>query len=175
MINFVAEGTIEEGMLSVSKFKNSLFSGVLDGGEREVFLGGSRLTRFMETVQKTTAARTVPAVVQKEEPNVTVRTGDEQPAPRAAVAGPSTGGTPGTLDPWAGLLQTGLTLLERLAAASRTPSDQPPRDSASCTATRPRRSGCRRGRRGDVHRHTGTFALSSSNQFFSYGPRWVPE
>jgi superfamily II DNA/RNA helicase len=36
VVNFVAEGTIEEGMLSVLKFKKSLFAGVLDGGEREV-------------------------------------------------------------------------------------------------------------------------------------------
>ena len=38
------QGTIEEGMLSVLQFKKSLFAGVLDGGERSVFLGGSRLT-----------------------------------------------------------------------------------------------------------------------------------
>ena len=52
VVNFVAQGTIEEGMLSVLKFKKSLFAGVLDGGEKEVFLGGSRLTRFMETVER---------------------------------------------------------------------------------------------------------------------------
>jgi superfamily II DNA or RNA helicase len=126
VINFVAEGTIEEGMLSVLKFKKSLFAGVLDGGEREVFLGGSRLTRFMETVEKTAAAISEPAVVQKDEPTVAERAGDEQPAARGAVAQPSTPGTPGVLDPWAGLLQTGLTLLEQLAAVSRTPPEQRP-------------------------------------------------
>jgi SNF2 family DNA or RNA helicase len=42
VVNFVAQGTIEEGMLGVLKFKKSLFAGVLDGGEKEVFLGGSR-------------------------------------------------------------------------------------------------------------------------------------
>src|SRR5262249_38661516 len=56
VVNFVAQATIEEGMLSVLKFKRSLFAGVLDGGEKEVFLGGSRLKRFMETVQKATTA-----------------------------------------------------------------------------------------------------------------------
>ena len=56
VVNFVAQGTIEEGMLSVLKFKKSLFAGVLDGGETEVFLGGSRLNKFMETVESATKA-----------------------------------------------------------------------------------------------------------------------
>jgi len=60
----VAQGTIEEGMLSLLKFKKSLFAGVLDGGEKEVFLGGSRLNRFMETVEKATTA--IPAAVVEE-------------------------------------------------------------------------------------------------------------
>ena len=54
VVNFVAQGTIEEGMLGVLKFKKSLFAGVLDGGQKEVFLGGSRLKKFMETVEQTT-------------------------------------------------------------------------------------------------------------------------
>ena len=54
VVNFVAQGTIEEGMLSVLRFKKSLFAGVLDGGETEVFLGGSRLNKFMETVESAT-------------------------------------------------------------------------------------------------------------------------
>src|ERR1700736_6243281 len=56
VVNFVAQGTIEEGMLGVLKFKQSLSAGVLDGGEKEVFLGGSRLNKFMETVEKATTA-----------------------------------------------------------------------------------------------------------------------
>lgn len=36
VVNFVSTGTIEEGMLSVIKFKKSLFAGALDGGDREV-------------------------------------------------------------------------------------------------------------------------------------------
>ena len=58
VVNFVAEGTIEEGMLSVLAFKKSLFAGVLDGGAREVFLGGSRLKRFLESVEAVTTAST---------------------------------------------------------------------------------------------------------------------
>jgi len=39
VVNFVARGTIEEGMLAVLKFKKSLFAGVLDAGEANVDLG----------------------------------------------------------------------------------------------------------------------------------------
>jgi len=124
VVNFVAEGTIEEGMLSVLKFKKSLFAGVLDGGEREVFLGGSRLTRFMETVEQTTSAITGPAVVQGAEGKTAgtdvVEGTDARVAARAPVAAPV------PADPWVGLLQTGLTLLEQLAVASRTPPDARP-------------------------------------------------
>ncbi len=56
VVNFVSQGTIEEGMLGVLKFKKSLFAGVLDSGEKEVFLGGSRLNKFMETVESATSA-----------------------------------------------------------------------------------------------------------------------
>jgi superfamily II DNA/RNA helicase len=67
VVNFVAQGTIEEGMLGVLKFKKSLFAGVLDGGEREVFLGGSRLNKFMETVESATSAIPEPLIEDAEE------------------------------------------------------------------------------------------------------------
>jgi len=54
VVNFVAQGTIEHGMLSLLSFKQSLFSGVLDKGKDEVFLGGTRLKRFMDSVDKAT-------------------------------------------------------------------------------------------------------------------------
>lgn len=54
VVNFVAEGTIEQRMLSLLAFKKSLFSGVLDGGDSEVFLGGTRLSKFMESVEAVT-------------------------------------------------------------------------------------------------------------------------
>jgi hypothetical protein len=49
-INLVAQGTIEEGILSLLAFKKSLFAGALDGGDNEVFLGGTRLAKFMAGV-----------------------------------------------------------------------------------------------------------------------------
>src|ERR1700724_919965 len=54
VINFVAKGTIEEGMLSVLAFKRSLSEGILDGGSGEISLGGSRLNRFMKEVENVT-------------------------------------------------------------------------------------------------------------------------
>ena len=56
VINFIAKGTIEEGMLGLLKFKKSMFAGVLDGGKNEVFLGGTRLKQFMDSVEKTTTS-----------------------------------------------------------------------------------------------------------------------
>jgi len=113
VVNFIAQGTIEEGMLSVLKFKKSLFAGVLDGGESSVFLGGSRLTRFMETVQKTTTAIAEPVIAE----------------PESAVHDDGPGSFRATpADPWAALMQTGVTLLEQLAAASRVSSSEPGRD-----------------------------------------------
>jgi len=55
VIHFVSEGTIEEGMLKLLSFKKSLFSGVLDGRENNVFFGGTRLKRFMESVEQATS------------------------------------------------------------------------------------------------------------------------
>ncbi len=54
VVNFVAQGTIEHGMLSLLSFKKSLFAGILEDGQDEVFLGGSRLKRFMDSVEKAT-------------------------------------------------------------------------------------------------------------------------
>ena len=115
VINFIAEGTIEEGMLSVLAFKKSLFAGVLDGGEREVFLGGSRLSRFMETVEKTTTAIGQSADSGREG----VR--EAKSEPRIAVA--STAPAAGSVSGWAAVVQTGAALLEQLVAASHTPGD----------------------------------------------------
>ncbi|MGH8291675.1 MAG: SNF2-related protein [Steroidobacteraceae bacterium] len=66
VVNFVAEGTIEQRMLSLLAFKKSLFAGVLDGGDSEVFLGGTRLSKFMESVEAVTrisSAEAPPAAV----------------------------------------------------------------------------------------------------------------
>jgi len=56
VVNFVGQGSIEEGMLSVLAFKKSLFAGVLDGGETDVFLQGTRLSQFMKSVEQVAGA-----------------------------------------------------------------------------------------------------------------------
>jgi hypothetical protein len=62
----VAQGTIEHGMLQVLSFKKSLFAGVLDGGKDEVFFGGTRLKKFMESVEKVTSSIPEPMPAQAE-------------------------------------------------------------------------------------------------------------
>lgn len=150
VLNFVAQGTIEEGMLAVLKFKKSLFAGVLDSGEKEVFLGGSRLNKFMETVESATSA--IPeALIEDAEEALRVPP-DEQAGParrrrpprrpleveaeaeEEAVGGtgvsPVAGTVQPTTDPWTGLLQSGMALLQQLAgtndAGTPTPSRQGP-------------------------------------------------
>jgi len=54
VINFIAKGTIKEGMLSILAFKRSLASGILDSGGSEISMGGSRLNRFMKDVESVT-------------------------------------------------------------------------------------------------------------------------
>jgi superfamily II DNA or RNA helicase len=117
VVNLVAKGTIEEGMLSLLKFKKSLFAGVLDGGDAEVSMGGSRLTRFMETVTAATAE--IPATPMAEAQDAAEarrelatpkpdRQPDDSTAPTAAAA-----------DPWTGLLQAGMGLVRQMVDASR--------------------------------------------------------
>jgi len=139
VVNFVAQGTIEEGMLSVLKFKRSLFAGVLDGGKKDVFLGGSRLNKFMESVEKATSAippqemlddaaealHRAPMEGDEEEPRPSRRRGRPgragQPGTAPTGAGaPAAGGMPGPAvdDPWSGLLQVGMALLQQLAGAA---------------------------------------------------------
>ncbi len=62
VVHFIAQGTIEEGILGLLSFKQSMFAGVLDGGQDEVFLGGTRLNRFMESVEKAAQATPSPSV-----------------------------------------------------------------------------------------------------------------
>ncbi|MFO0969425.1 MAG: DEAD/DEAH box helicase [Gemmataceae bacterium] len=110
-INFVAQGTIEEGMLGVLQFKKSLFAGVLDGGEKEVFLGGSRLTKFMETVEKTTTAIPQPRAEDeyRSAPQLSAAQRTRKPVAPAQVA---------AADPWAGLMQAGLDFVKQLASGA---------------------------------------------------------
>lgn len=120
VVSFVAKGTIEEGMLSVLGFKRSLFAGVLDGGEREVFLGGSRLKRFMESVENVTADMPAPLVEEAVEPAAAERAAAGESADGDSdVVVASTSPRPAA-DPLSSLLRTGLELLTQFASAAGT-------------------------------------------------------
>jgi superfamily II DNA or RNA helicase len=141
VINFVARGTIEEGMLEVLRFKKSLFAGVLDCGEKEVFLGGSRLNKFMETVESATSA--IPeALLEDAEEALQTSPGDPgELGPAAARRGrrrlaqlpvgaehegeddetPTPAVGPRISDTWTGLLQSGMALLQQLVNPGKGP------------------------------------------------------
>jgi hypothetical protein len=133
VVNFVAKGTIEEGMLSVLAFKRSLSAGILDGGSSEISLGGSRLNRFMKDVENVTGSMgeseavtpaeevtnvvTVDTAQSTEEANVDMGVGargtafaraDGAEAPPFAVGA----------DPWQALAQVGAQFVAALAAAN---------------------------------------------------------
>ena len=128
VINFVAKGTIEEGILSVLAFKRSLSVGVLDGGIGEISLGGSRLNCFMKDVENVTGrmgegeavtpAEEVRSIVAADAVGPTdadVNTGETAVArTNGAGAPPRETGT----DPWHALLQVGAQFVAALAAAN---------------------------------------------------------
>jgi len=132
VINFVAKGTIEEGMLSVLAFKRSLSAGILDGGSGEISLGGSRLNRFMKDVENVTGRMgESEAVTPAEEVgNRAVAADDAGPAEDTkadAVIGAgdiacsnesaiSRSDPPS--DPWLALVQVGAQFVAALAAAN---------------------------------------------------------
>lgn len=153
VINFVAQGTIEQGMLDVIKFKRSLFAGVLDKGEKEVFLGGSRLNKFMEQVEATTTAIPEAMLEDAEEALYEApheggdaspwqrRDNGKKPQRSKRPAGPAvvvphlaadeedepvagSSGVAPSSDPWNALLQTGMALLQQFTA---TPTNTGPR------------------------------------------------
>lgn len=133
IVNYVAKGSIEEGMLSVHAFKRSLSAGILDGGGAEVSLGGSRLSRFMKDVENVTGlmgdgeamapaeeAAQVAALELAAPAGATTADADTA----AAMPAPGAAGTDQELaaantDPWSGLLRFGA----ELAAAMTSPDN----------------------------------------------------
>ena len=133
VINFVAKGTIEEGMLSVLAFKRSLSAGILDGGSGEISLGGSRLSRFMKDVENVTGRMGGgEAVTSAEEIRNVVSVDDAGPgedanadvnvgAGETAVTQTDGAGAPpreAGSDPWQALAQVGAQFIAALAAAN---------------------------------------------------------
>lgn len=54
VINLISKGTIEVRILELVGFKQSLFNGVLDGGEDKVLMGESKFNKFMKSVEDIT-------------------------------------------------------------------------------------------------------------------------
>jgi hypothetical protein len=136
VINYIAKGTIEEGMLSVLAFKRSLAEGILDSGAGEILLGGSRLNRFMKDIEKVTQGMgegEVMAAAEESAENASVSgniadgvvdgaadiASAQEPQPQATTAEPEQ--RQAAPDPWSGLLQFGTAL----ASALSEPGDGP--------------------------------------------------
>ncbi len=139
-------------MLEVLRFKKSLFAGVLDGGDKDVFMGGSRLNKFMETVEAATAAipeamledaeealrmpqeaAAEPAAREEDRPRRLRRgrrsamAARQRDLARAALgaaeadedAVASSAATTPAADPWAALLQAGMSFFQQFTPAPR--------------------------------------------------------
>jgi len=103
--HFIAEHTIEHGMLELLAFKQSLFAGVLEEGQNEVFLGGTRLKRFMDSVDKATNA-----IPGGREASMAKPTKDSHPTD------PSPSREQPDQEVWTTLIQAGQALFNGLAA-----------------------------------------------------------
>lgn len=108
--HFVSRGGIEHSMLGVLKFKSSMFEGVLDGGESEIFLGGSKMKKFMETVEKVSEGVLDRVAPEEAEASVPVPAADE-PIEQAVVE-PSA-----QEQAWNALLAAGADFLGKLGQA----------------------------------------------------------
>jgi superfamily II DNA or RNA helicase len=123
VVNFVAQGTIEHGMLGVLSFKKSLFEGVLDGGKNEISLGGTRLKQFMETVEKATAQipPAMPPLPETAKPeDEFAKAGGAEKAEAAPAGRPQSA--------WSDLIATGLSFLQQLAQAATADAAKAPGD-----------------------------------------------
>ncbi len=135
IVNFVAKGTIEEGMLSVLAFKRSLSAGILDGGIGEISLGGSRLNRFMKEVENVTGQMGAAETMTPAEEAAGVASIPEATSAPAAAAENASGtdeaadtagvaqaarepSAQGQIDPWQALTQLGAQLVAALGAAA---------------------------------------------------------
>jgi hypothetical protein len=101
-------------MLSVLSFKQSMFAGVLDGGTPEVALGGTRLKRFMDSVDQVTG--NIPtAMPRHEEPAQIADAGEPNGSPDVQSEQPQ----------WEDLLSAGLSFLDKLGSALSTEQTTP--------------------------------------------------
>ncbi len=119
VVHFISEGTIEQGMLNLLAFKSAMFSGVLDGGDDEVFLDGTRLNQFMETVEKATS----PVAETAEEPQQAKEIGRARP--REVEVRGEDAAAPAAQETWADVMTAGMSLLDKLGKALSAGSSTP--------------------------------------------------
>jgi hypothetical protein len=105
-------------------FKRSLFAGVHDGGEREVFLGGSRLKRFMESVEKVTGEISESTAEEVTEPSPPEPEAEPAPPEVEADEAPPPVASPVAADPLASLLEAGLEIARQFASAAGSAPDK---------------------------------------------------
>jgi len=117
-------------MLSVLAFKRSLSAGILDGGNGEISLGGSRLNRFMKDVENVTGSVGEGKAVAPDEEVTNIVAGDDTQATEDVKADVDIDETatariessavpprdPGP-DPWQALMQVGAQFIGALVAA----------------------------------------------------------
>ncbi len=131
VMNFVAERSIEHNLMGLLAFKQALAAGVLDGGDKQIHLGGSRLARFMESVEHATAppAGESPPPPRIDDPQA-AGAADRTPAATAvddAAPRPPEGQVHQDGDAWQPLLAFARTLLTEMVQA---PGHGPGRSSA---------------------------------------------
>ena len=128
VLNFVAEASIEHNLMGLLAFKQSLAAGVLDGGDKEVHLGGSRLTRFMEDVQRATtqpASDSPPVSRSGATASGDIGGGTAQTGiTGAAHHQPGAVGTGRVGNPWQPLLALGQALLAEMARGHEPNTDE---------------------------------------------------
>ena len=121
-------------MLSVLAFKKSLFAGVLDGGESEVFFQGTRLSKFIESVEQVAGAMGEADADAAVQPHTAPGAADMPPAlidPAQAQDGvlaaaeaeaevEATEQAAPPVDPWAAIIEAGAAFLQGLAIARAT-------------------------------------------------------
>ncbi|MGA2501310.1 MAG: DEAD/DEAH box helicase [Tepidisphaeraceae bacterium] len=126
VVHFIAKDTIEHAMLNTLQFKRSLFAGVLDSGDNEVFLGGNRLKKFMESVEQATTS--IPAATPVEAISVTemerpetepAASADEEPG-TTPVKPAAIGGVDSAV--LAGLISAGRKFLDQLGQSLSSPA-----------------------------------------------------
>lgn len=64
IIHFISEHSIEERMLTTLHFKSSLFEGILDGGNDQIFMENSKFDSLMESVNLLTEKESITSPIE---------------------------------------------------------------------------------------------------------------